>query len=289
MARPAENNHADEREQRNQSFCGQLNAHGWPFQAAVTELARKLNQSQKSRWHLVESEIPVVGHRESKIDLVLAAPNTRRGGCYLICECKRADPQFSNWFFFRMPTDHNLAVFYADYLGTPSARMVTLPSTPTFDGGIVVKVRDHKSDISSRQREAINESVTQALSGSMGLYKHWLRHGLDCDHYPNMTLIPVVFTTARLFCTEAELALAPIETGKLSTIDHTEAPYLIFQYRLSDSFRPEINSGKDPWNLRRFVELNYLRSVYIVSAASIETFLTTLNDDFFAAMDAIPQ
>src|SRR4051794_24785279 len=85
------------------AFHQQLNEQGYAFHYAVIAEADNQHRLQRSRWALEAVEFPVeVRGRDTRVDIVLrhTRPATQ---AYMIVECKRANPAFSNWVFVRAP------------------------------------------------------------------------------------------------------------------------------------------------------------------------------------------
>src|SRR5215475_4091880 len=92
-----------------------LNEHGYGFQYAALQKVRELFDSGKSSFRVEGSEFPVaVGPDENsntKIDFVAerlgkmpAHTDKGRGPkIFLLAECKRANPAYSDWCFIKAP------------------------------------------------------------------------------------------------------------------------------------------------------------------------------------------
>ena len=91
-------------------FAEILNRHGYGFQYAVLKQAHILADSRDSSWRFIASEFPVrVQGFDTRIDFILkrATDNIFDQHFFLIAECKRANPAYSNWCFARAPYIHN--------------------------------------------------------------------------------------------------------------------------------------------------------------------------------------
>jgi hypothetical protein len=77
-----------------------LDSHGYGFQYAVVEKIKEIYDMQRL-WLFEVAEFPVAtrGH-ETRIDFVIKPSDAL---FYLIAECKRVNPSFSDWCFIRAP------------------------------------------------------------------------------------------------------------------------------------------------------------------------------------------
>ena len=111
-------------EQLKNSFQKVLDQLGYGFQYAVLKAAQAATQID-SKWRFEVAEFPVqVQGVNTKIDFVLQHGGTSRHNppqpCYLLAECKRANPALSNWCFvrapyvYREPSDDNLLLEYCE-------------------------------------------------------------------------------------------------------------------------------------------------------------------------------
>src|SRR5258708_7154745 len=80
-----------------ESFRKVLNRHGYAFQYAVIKFASELRRERRSEWDYLQSEFPViVNGKSTRIDFVLRKPKPH---VYLVAECKRVNPAYSDWCF----------------------------------------------------------------------------------------------------------------------------------------------------------------------------------------------
>jgi hypothetical protein len=91
--------------------------------------------------------------------------------------------------------------------------------------------------------------------------------------------LPVIFTTARLWTTEADLSEADVQTGKLPK-DAELAPqsWLWYEHPVSPNLKAEVQRDaqkEDAMSLARLHELEYARAIAVVNAEGIDAFLTS--------------
>ncbi|MEZ4607771.1 MAG: hypothetical protein R2865_13500 [Deinococcales bacterium] len=91
-------------------------------------------------------------------------------------------------------------------------------------------------------------------------------------------LIPVIFTTANLWVSDADLTKADIETGNLdfSKYQHSfeRVDWVYYQYQLSPGIKHTVSSSNTKVNsLDEILIQDYLRTVVIVGPGGIDKFL----------------
>src|SRR6478735_5376161 len=95
-------------EEIQKEFQEALNEEGFGFHYAVLGLMQDLVEQRKSWWRLVRAEFPVmVNGSATRIDFVLRrADQYGRSDLplfYMLAECKRANPAYSDWCFVQAP------------------------------------------------------------------------------------------------------------------------------------------------------------------------------------------
>jgi len=101
--------------------------------------------------------------------------------------------------------------------------------------------------------------------------------------------LPIIFTTARVWVTNAELHKSDIETGKLPDNEFSieERKYIFYQYHQSPGLmhslgRPQVANNID---LSSWLVSDAIRTIPIVSANGIKEFLIGLSDDIHFLRD----
>jgi hypothetical protein len=265
------------------SFEKALDAHGYAFAYSVMQRARDLYSKSKSTWAFEVSEFPVaVATGSTRIDFVLRQASTRS---YLIAECKRANPALSNWCFAAAPfvasnfrgdaymverawrLDENDRVVKAE--GHP----VASPRAPYH---IALEIRsDQKGDCAGSKRGAIEDAVTQVLRGMNGFVRFLALRPRFVAVNSASLLVPVVFTTARLWTSDVALDRADLNSGKVDFARSalTEASWLVYQHFQSPELSHEVAGERQSASISKILENDYMRSVAIVSREGIEEFL----------------
>jgi hypothetical protein len=125
----------------------------------------------------------------------------------------------------------------------------------------------------------IDDAATQVLRGVNGLIETLARARMEANE--RRYLIPVVFTTANLWASDADLSAAELATGNLQQEQVALMPkaWAAYQFPGSESLKHE--KGRRPWlqsHLPDILASEYLRTVQFVTPAAISRFLTYLSD-----------
>jgi hypothetical protein len=257
-----------------------LDSHGFGFHYSVLTRAEELQSRSKSTWVFEVSEFPVsVAAGSARIDFVLRQPETRS---YLIAECKRANPSLSNWCFARAPlVGRNMSAqpYMVErarhFHGNVRAEGYALThSCEAFH--IALEIRSHeKGDSYGPGRGAIEDAVTQVLKGTNGFVNFLASKPSLVPENTSSLVLPVVFTTAKLWTSDAALARADVSTGRIDFAGTAlkEVPWLIHQHFQSPELAHEVTGKRESRSVSKILEVDYMRSIAIVSPDGIEDFL----------------
>lgn len=270
-----------------EAFNRVLNSHGYGFHYAVIKTASDLYSNRKSLWTFEAAEVPVETQGAStRIDFVLQ----RRGPYYddqapfyIVAECKRANPSLSNWCFAKAPyvgrsRSHEPYIIENVEVNGNAFRGVRGKSYSLVDDAyhIAVEVRSNaKGDASGPGRGNIEEAVAQVCRGLNGLIRSLPSVIKSEGTVVSADLLPVVFTTADLFVTDADLSSAEISSGE---IDLTKSKFesrqwVVLQYHMSPGLKHDLFIKPQVGGLSEFLDLEYIRSVPIVNYKGVEAFL----------------
>jgi len=264
-----------------------LNSHGFGFQYAVLRRVEELNKEQrKAAWDLGGTEFPVVAKDETThIDFVLLRQHLQiNATTHLVAECKRVNPTFSRWCFVRTPysATEGFTVFEQIRCDPPNKIIRNAFSIQgarePYQLGLELKGQP-RSDGGSSGRGAINDAVAQVLRGTSGLINHvlGLRDGgkitKRVEEPTAFRFIPVIFTTAKLWVSNADLRKVDLQTGDLDSADCTKADWIWFNYNRSPKLRHDLEWTHSD-DLRKDLELEFTRSIAIVSTAGVDSFLS---------------
>ena len=276
------------------AFQQELSLHGYGFQFSVLKEAQRLAQLERSKWLFSVSEFPVeVRGTSTKIDFILFRQPAPWLRVYMICECKRANPAISHWCFVRAPfvarnysqasdplvfdsvTRTSSGIFRA-YGGTdnmtPDGYHLALPIR-TGQKGDEHPVRQSRNDI--------EDAASQVFRGVNGYIERlasdpqFIQAG---DKDSLVRIVPVIFTTAQLFASSADLSGADLETGRVNIAKgkFQRVSWLWYQYIVSPGLKHTREAVEKANALEKYFQSEYIRSVAVVNPSGIEDFLTSM-------------
>jgi hypothetical protein len=271
----------------------QLNVHGYGFQYAVIDVAISCLEKRTSPWVFEVSEFPVETNGVSThIDFVL---RNQKEPFYLVGECKRADPAISNWCFVKVPYISRKIQYGQERVVREVllyAENKTNPPTVDLDwtnrsNEIYRLAFEVKGDVKGEGkfgRGQINDAITQVMRGQNGLINFFATRMQDSiglpfgDHGRNLnsvSFIPVIFTTAKLWVSDVNLSEADIATGNidLSEINLETKDWLLYHYSQTPDILHDYGEFLEISELSDALYLDYTRTIPIVSASGISTFL----------------
>lgn len=267
-----------------QALRALLNRHGYGFQYAVIKEAARAYYEGASQWLFEVAEFPVaVRDENTRVDFVLRKLQSRT---FLVCECKRADPSRSDWCFATAPyvaRDERLKNLMVEHIrfdkaaGSVYSTMVeTYFDQRQYHIGIEAKAKDVDSESSGGGRDAISEATAQVLRGVNGLAEIYASDTKRLAEGPAVLFVPIVFTTAQLWGTDADLSTADLQTGKLDTAKVTAMPlkWAVHQAPVSPRLRHQHKPAKQPREFADMLGLQFMRSVIFVQAGAIAEFLS---------------
>jgi hypothetical protein len=279
-----------------QSFESELSQHGHGFHYSVLRKTKELFEEKRSRWAFSVSEFPVqVKGSGTKIDFILRYSYSENYMIEMICECKRSNPASANWCFVGAPfihRGHQLEKLIFEYVihskGIPPPQIMSRQGAFIQDAyhiGLPVRtgVPGNKQPVSNTRQE-IEEAATQVMRGFNGyigtLYSNpQLR--VQSDDPTHRWLLPAVFTTAKLYASNADLSTANLETGRLviKPEEFKEVPWLIYQYTMSPGIQHDLKHIA-AGSIEKMLRPEFVRSIAIVSWDGIENYLAAIPEKF---------
>ena len=142
-----------------------------------------------------------------------------------------------------------------------------------------------RGDSGGSNRDAIEEAAGQVMRALNGLVEALPTQQL-LGRDKALVLLPVIFTTARLYVSETDLASADLVTGNVNggSLSPVEVPYLFYQYALSPGLKhgvvPRMNVRAQP-TLTWALAYGYVRTIAVVSAAGVEQIFRRLDPGAF--------
>jgi hypothetical protein len=267
-----------------------LNSHGYAFLYAVLRHCERLHEERRSRWRFEVAEFPVdTKSGGTRLDFLLYGQNPDCGvAAYLVCECKRVNPALAEWCFVRVPyvrrgRSRVRALFdqviFDSYRAVQSRTVALDDRVEPYALGLEIK--GGAKGESGAGRGAIEEAAIQVCRGVTGLIDFSKDNHQPFAFVPPPVIIPVVFTTARLFTSQVDLRTADLRTGRLpGDLAVQEAKWLWFQYPVSSALRHSVNrrqvSAERLKSLGDVLELEHARSIAVVNAEGVEAFLSEM-------------
>lgn len=262
-------------------FLSRLNSDGYGFQHAVINAIRRAGHP----WQVAASEFPVSYRgRNTHVDL-LAWCHKRFG--LLVGECKRVNPRFGAWGFARSPFTFDDRDSHGGWLeqllprppagGIPHSIVRGIPAHQRpFHIAVEIKTaaKGDEQPTDSRGR-AFNDALNQIDIGVNGVFAMLVAEKKILDHYGPVIAVPTIFTTAKLYTTDAALDRAEIETGEIANASFEEVPWLWFEHNVSPELLHEVQRQQlsTVQELTGLLPIRHTRSVAIVSATGLDRFL----------------
>lgn len=278
-------------EQTLNNFQDALNRHGYGFHYSVLSHAKELETARKSSWAFEAAEFPVeVQSHGTRIDFVLHLLTEPRVNqrVYIVAECKRVNPAMSNWCFIPAPIIHregnykSIAVErvlnpYGDTLLTSTLRKFAGSKAEPYHIAIEVKA-NRPGDASGGRPQAIEEAATQVCRGFNGLLETIARRGGFVPKGGYAYILPVIFTTADLWASDADLGTADRLNGNidLAAAGFSKKDWLLYEYHMSPGLKHTLASTGNTGSGESFatvLESEYIRTIPVVSSSGIADFL----------------
>jgi hypothetical protein len=277
------------------AFQHELSQHGFGFQHAVIDRARKLYGTQGSLWEVIASEVPVNLGTGTRIDVVMRLKKML-ASTLLVGECKKVNPAYSTWCFIPSPFTHanrlrdheQLSLECLSYkkesaVGVEHRHGIFLD--PAYSIGLAIKEAQPGDSQPKRgsSSDAIEDAATQVMRGTNGLVNALVT-------YPDMLaadrlniLLPVIFTTAKLFVSNANLANSLLDGNMdLSGESFEQVPWLWYQSHASPGLKHAHPLDRDPIkSFEGLMDTFYIRTIAVVGQGGLEPFLRWTTDRDF--------
>jgi hypothetical protein len=260
-----------------------INKHGHAFQHAVIRHGHELSSLSRARWQFNYAELPVeVRGHSTRVDFVLhqRSWDGTRISCYLVAECKRANPALAAWCFAKAPyvsREYDKCV-RVDVVHRYPDRVSASGSELAYNQtvyGLAYEVRTDAKGDGAPGRGAIEEACTQVMRGVNGLIELMARQPSLLTYEQPTPVIPVVFTTADLWVTDVDVAVAERSTGELpvGSVQTRKVPWLWFRYQPSPGITHTLPRDAEARDLSHLADQWYTRCVAVVSPQGIAEFL----------------
>lgn len=214
---------------------------------------------------------------DTKIDFILFRKKYEFWRDEMICECKRANPAISNWCFIRAPFVHrnygNADPLVTECLILPDSgplRAYARTESQLRDGyhiarGINAQQKGDERP-AERSRSQIEDAISQVLRGLNG-YVEMLAANPQLMQIAGQDsifrLIPVVFTTAKLWVSDRNLSDADLDTGKIDLDKGAfrKVPWLWFQYNVSIGIKHSRTPVEKKSKIEELLAEEHIRSI----------------------------
>ena len=223
-------------------------------------------------------------------------------------ECKKNNPDFTNWIFFekeekKVPRPVNSSQIINDERPAPkSGWNVQLRLVPFLTnycitnnaretkGNYIELSQKNKSNITKTANTSINDAAfqialaTQAVFHEEHIHSKTLSNSTAKPPYKIQLLLPVVITTAKLLLCNFNAEDINSKTGEISydKVKLSEQPYLVYEYplpRLLQKIPANLIDALNTQSLEVFVRMDIL----IINSSHFTEFLTKIAKDLISS------
>lgn len=284
------------------NFESLLNKHGYNFQYSIVRRAEQLKKENRSSWQLEGMEIPVIaGGDITHVDFVLfQIPRfeERKKRVFLVAECKRVDPAKGYWCFTKNPYTwrnsnrlRNSVQFdqirrFSDVPQFNSSTTISWTERDILDLGLEINTGAKGDGIGGREA-AINRSVAQVLRATAGFIQYLTHDETHLELDKDTVFIPAIFTTAKLFSSSIDLAVADLETGHLptSSVAVEEKEWLWFNYNRSSNLSHQLPFDTESNKNYDLYFRHFTRTIAIVGPKGVDKFFNVDFGDWLGSFD----
>jgi hypothetical protein len=261
-----------------------LNEQGYGFQYSVLKRAQDLFRAKQSEWAFEAAEFPVeIQQYGTRVDFVLKHFNSTP--YFILAECKRANPAFSDWCFAYAPyyrRNRSKPIFVMEHAELDMnktmrsrAAIINVHEGPKpYQIAIEIK-SDKKGDKAGKPKGAIEEAATQVCRALNGIMEIFMKNPRFLELRTTIDLMPVIFTTAQIWVSDVDLSGANLRTGEMdiSQSKLQRANWLIYQYHTSPGLKHAVPSVNKSAGLGQLMEQEYVRMIPVVCSEGIDDFL----------------
>jgi hypothetical protein len=268
-----------------EAFANVLNRHGYGFQFRIVKELHDLNFEKQSAFLFQTVEFPVeVQGSGTRIDFILKKRGEIPAPFYILAECKRANPALSDWCFVKAPYTNRkfwgqTEPVYIERIAIDGSRSAAF-AIPRFYSETVhhigLEVRSAaKGDKDGESGQAIETAASQILRGLNGYVQTIFKNPQILGSHRTANLLPVIFTTARVWSSDVDLSKANLDTGKvdLKEVGLKRVPFVFYQYHLSPGIKHGYSPQARPAEISDLIATEYIRTVPIVSWDGIGEFM----------------
>ena len=263
---------------------------GHGFKYSLLKLNEGLARQERSAWRFIASQFPVESRdRVIHVDLILQRWRPR---IYMLAHCKVADPSYQNWCFASAPritahyddklfldcthVDENEQVQHYVRNSYTDRKFVHIASEVQSDssGAGAERRRSHVFRQAVAQVNYRVSGINKILASNMNFFpreEEFSRRGRP----RSICLLPVIFTTADIWVTEADLSSAAIESGRidLASSGLTKSSWVLYQEYTVREEKLSTPADEQPRGLEELMEKQYVRTIPVVSPSGVAEFL----------------
>jgi hypothetical protein len=272
-----------------------LNSHGHGFHYRIIKEADDLFCQNvgpaAQKWGFEVAEFPLeAGGKNTRVDLIL---QSRETPVYLVVECKRANPAYSNWCFARAPyvrRNHDGGEFVAERIRFENDRLVSGGAVTRLLGGkgydIALQLKaENPGDKHGKGHDVIEEAVTQVLLAANGLVDAFHREPQLIAKHRQAVVVPIIVTTANIWTTEKNLSETDIGDGTITgtPLAVQEAKWVQYRYPQSPTLRHTVERPAQTSfdSLSSWLLGEHIRSIVVVQGLAFKELLGHLDPDLY--------
>jgi hypothetical protein len=284
-------------------FQEKLNRHGYGFHYAVLSRAKRaIEEEHISKWTFEAAEVPIRSQsRDSKIDFVLSrGADSSQLRWYAVCECKRVNPARGHWCFVRAPSTHRkrhapreallFETLEINEAGEIKATSYQGNHVAPYGIGLAIKARETGDKIGPSDDDAIEKAASQVMLGVNGFMNMLSATPHIVRDSPGKTvcafLLPIIFTTAKLWVSEVSLSDANLGTGEINLCNSSSKIRLGFGFRITcrRGYGTYSREGNFQLAMAEMMDDDYVRHIAVVNVEGIDDFLqVSSNSEYLMA------
>ena len=266
-----------------QRLLKELNDSGYGFQHAVVEA---LGQFQEGVWSVIDTEYPVANRgRTTDIDVLARCHQVT----LMVAECKRDESRLRRLAFCAAAGLASCA-WHPVRIHRIAGGCLALKETRGLEIGqwrpvhIGLEVKTKAEGDPKGQARSLRTAITQVQAGTNGLTT-LLAQQKQMWGAASVMLLPVIFTTAHLYTTDADLSASDLET-RLASWRHGDTRKVgVAGYNVSPELMHELEPTAPSTSLQSLVRDRHARSIAIVSSTAVDRFLKTVADVLYHFFD----
>ena len=276
-------NNEDDRSALFELLFNGLNEQGYLFQERCCDILRRAERH--TEWVVKGYDYPVsLKDRETKVDIVLERQsNPGDPVLFAVVKCKRADPDYEHWLFGApgLPSGHFVCSLTTLEQTAQIPRSFPRVRVSRLQFQIDTYGAENWTEVKKRPRatgkipssQTIEDAFHQVLTGVGGLVHDRFINPWRPDPF-EVSVIPIVITTANLYVAHYDIRDVEERTGKIARDkvlfgpkgqDPEQKGWVFVDYSVGDSLTSS-----------EMLDQPKQRSIFVVNAEYIQSFFTQL-------------